>query len=117
MAEKCERVVQALLEPGQTALKVTCTLTPFDSAADSLLPPFVASAGKATVPDDVTDKGACVWALNSSTLTLNATLSVPLVRTPFPPVVGSPSRVWLGSNVWLVRVACARAACIHGCCV
>jgi hypothetical protein len=102
----CARMVQALLEPGQTELNVTCALTPFDTAAESLLPPFVASTGKATVPDDITDKGSCVWALNSSTLTLTATLSVPLVRVPFPPVVGS-LEFGLGSSVRLVRVAFA----------
>ena len=97
-------MAQALLEPGQTALSVTCALTPFGTAVESLLPPFVASAGKATVPDDITDKGACVWQLNSSTLTLTATLSVPLVRAP------SPARCWLRSCVWLPRQAPIEAA-------
>jgi hypothetical protein len=103
----CARMVQALLEPGQTELNVTCALTPFDTAAESLLPPFVASAGKATVPDDIMDKGSCVWALNSSTLTLTATLSVPLVRVPFLwALSGLGWAAAFGWFVWSWQVLC-----------
>lgn len=83
--------LEALLEPGQCKASLAGPMAPFplvtptgddpEAPTPSLLPEPAAQGGKATVPDDITDRGVCAWELNSSQLRMDMELTVPLVAS------------------------------------
>ena len=85
------------MEPGQTATTLSCMLRQFpkitptaddeEAPTHSMLPEPEPSTGKATVPDNITDQGLCMWEVNDAKLRIQLTLAEPLVAAyEAPPV-------------------------------